>query len=486
MTQANLSFIHQEIPLSERWDLLNMMPISYQDFAEYAHLYGRMYGVVTGEERGISGPDGEKLRSFVANGCLRDALYRNLLTVSELTEQQLRYKLSERYLTIDIPWRGAEKLQGEVPAIEKVEVERNWYEIEEDNLVTLNYYTDEDITLFTDGNSLLARVPRALFVNPNWVYLYDETENKMLEIETGHARFAEKLGSDWVLPILTSVTAAADTDAVHAIHQRHLDVTFVTPDVSDLPEDGEIKPVYPDTNQIIPHEVITSGVNTTYRFPIYVLVDPAFADDDEAIIWRRFETYKFLEQFELRYVVEEAAYLELIWTEGDEQTVYQYDPVAEAVDPNDTLPRLHVVISDAMRGVLTLYANDSMVRDLTPYWRSACGCGTRKMPQSAVLRIPIKVNPTLLPPPQRGQLDTIREAILAKVAAELPVEDCGCSPTQIGYIYEQQKPYGKTYLNPYTGIEVISTDYGMRHGQRIYQMTLENVLLWRRPIRVGR
>jgi hypothetical protein len=485
MTKANLQFVHQELSLADRYDLLNMMPVSYEDFAAYTHLYGRMYGVITGEERGITGPDGEHLRGFVANACLRDALYRNLLTISEATEQKIGYKLSERYLTLDITWRGADKILSPVPGLERLEVTRNWYEIEDESaLVTINYYTEQDLILFEDAGVLIARVSRTLFANPAFVYLYDETEGKMLDIDKQHLRYAERDGGDWLLPIITNVTAAVVTDTVHAFHQRHLEITVIDPDTSTLPESGEIKPVYPGTNQIIPHEIINAeDGETTYRFPLYVLVNSDFADDDDAIIWRRFETYKFYDKFELRYVVEEAEYLQMIWTEGDEQTIYQYDPD----DPDEaTLPRLKAVISDAANGTIHLYANDYLLRDLMPYWYQACNCRDRKMPQSVTLRIPLKVNPDYLSARHKQQIDVGRTAIISKVAAELPMEDCGCSETQIGFIYEQQKPYGKTYLNPYTGIEVVSTDYGMRHGQRIYDQMMHDMLIWRRPIRVGR
>lgn len=478
MTKAELTY------LNATDEDINSLPVSYAYFAEFASLYGRAYGVVTGEERGITGPDDEQLEGFVANNCVRRALYQGLLRVSEAAEQQIGYKLGTRYQTVQPKgWRGSGKIIL-IPGLEAVEVDRNWYEIPAGNTFDLNYYAQENLTLFLDGSTVIARVDSSLFENPTHAYLKNITQgNKKLVVDKTHSRYAELDTGDWLLPLTTNVAAVAVTDTVHAFHQRYIWATVTKPDVSSLPTNGSIKPVYPGTNQIVEHTVISEDDTTvTYRFPVWVLVHPAFADEADAIQWQAFPTYKFYPSLELRYVVEEAAYLELVWTEGDDQYTYQYDPD----DPDAaTLPRLEAVIVDAETGIVHLYANDYLVQDLTPYWYCACSCRRTKMPEHITVRIPVKVTVAALGNRHRGQVDRIREAVIAKVAAELPVEDCGCK-NKVGYIKHQQDPYGNNYVNPFTGVEVVKTDYGNRHGQKTYDKVMEEVLIFRKPLRVGR
>lgn len=476
MSKANLTHLNatdQDI---------NMMPVSYAYFAEYASLYGRMYGVLTGDDRGLTGPDGEVLQSFVANNCIRRAIYQGLLRVSQEAEKAVGYKLSERYfVATPEAWRGEGKVLL-IPGIEAVEVEQNWYEIPEDNFVTLNYYAEENLTLEADGDLLFARISQTIFENPKFAILRNLSDNPQRRcfVDEAHPRYAEEDSGDWLLPLATNIVNVEIADIVSAYHLRDVTVVVTKPDISSLPEGGIIAPVYPGSNQAIPHEVVAEDdTEITYRFNVWVLVKPAFVD--ETVDWERFETRKLYSEIELRYVVEEPAYLRMVWTEGNDQYTYQYDPD----DPDaDDLPRLEVILAQPSRGIVHLYANDELICDLHPYWQRACGCKRQKMPESVALYIPIKVSVESLTAPYRGQVDQIREAILARVAAELPMENCGCK-NNVGFIAEQQREYGSAYMNPFTGVEVVKTDFGKRHGQRVYWEAMQKVRPFRKPVRVG-
>lgn len=458
---------------------INQLAVSYPYFAEKSHLYSRAYGMLTGEHRGITGPDEEHLRSYVVNDCLRREVVAGLWSVSNMAEKKIGYKLSDKYLvTSPEEWRGTAKV-ALYPGLEKLEVTLNYYDLETD--VTLNYWAQEGLTLYTDSGVVIARVDSEIFKNPSFAYLRNQTQgNKLIPIDKTHSLYGSKDGTDWLFPLTSNVVPSLVTDDINAYHTRYVTVTTLKPDISSYTEGGSIKPTYPDSDQIIPHRVVSETDSAiTYQFDVWVLIDPSF--QDETVDWQRFETYKLYESFSLRYVVEEPEYLTVIWTEGDDQYTYQYDPDDE--DAED-LPRLTAKIANHERGIVHLYANNKLLQDLTPYWHFICGGRRLKMPESLDVLIPVKTSVNALPERYSSQVDTIKEAILGKVAAELPVDDCGCRQ-DTGFIARQQGEYGNFYMNPFTGIEATKTSFGQRHGQQVYNQVMDEVQIYRTPIRVG-
>lgn len=475
--RADIRFLDAGRTDTEKYDLINMLPVRFEQFAVQSNLFGRAYGVITGEETGYSGPEGEKLRSFVLNRCVRSALYQKLLEQSRETERIIGYKLGERYLRLDEPYRGP-KIALPSPGATALEVQRSWYETE--LTAEIEFFLEEGVTLFDDDSVIIAKVDREIFENPKWAVLRKRADNKVLIIDETHARYAEIDGNDWLLPITRN--ALVDTE-VDAQHRRFVRCTLAKPlpDVEDLPEDALFVPVYPGTNQIIPHEVIDETEDEIiYQFDVWVLVAPGF--QNETVSWERFERYKFYQEIAFAYYAETACYARLIWGSGTEQVIYQYDPE----DPDAaTMPRLEVTLQDSARSIVHLNANCSLLSDLSPFWNWACGCRNRQMPQTVTLEICYKVEPEALPERLQSQIQDIQQGLIAKVAAELPTSDCGCPPPDVGFVTEMQFEYTHAYINHFTETHVVKREYGQLHGQWIYKAKLANKQIYRRPLRLA-
>lgn len=482
--KADVRYVRDGLSAQAKYDQINMMPVSYEEFATTSALFARAYGVITGEaQQGYTGPNRETLVSYVLNRCARSALYEQLLKTTQDLERLFGYKLSSRYMLLGEPWRG-NKIALPIPGATALEVERAWYYT--DLLVAPDYYIQEGITLFLDGDTLIARVSAELFENPKWAILRRRDNHKNLNQDTSHARYGEYDAGDWLIPLATNTVAVVLADTIDAAHRRYVRLTVPKPlpVIADLPADAVFTPVYPGSNQIIPHEVISEDDDEiVYQFEVWLLVNPAFAE--ETVNWESAkDIYKFYREITFAYYAEVPAYLELIWTSGTCTTVYQYDPD----DPDQaTLPRLTATLADSSKSIVHLKANNALVTDLDPYWRACCedDCGCDTMPLTVTLKLKYKVEPQALPARLYDQIDDLETAIVHRVAAELPTADCGCELPDMGFIYENQLPYQDSYSNPFTGVEIVKRKYGTLHGQMVYSEKLENKQVYRRPIRLG-
>lgn len=479
--KADVRYMRDGATAEEKYDWINMMPVSFEAFAVESDLQFRAYGVITGEDTGYTGTNAEELRSFVLNRCARGALYRKLMEVTQETERTIGYKLSSRYLEMREVWRG-EKIALPHPGATTLEVKRSWYYT--DFTAEINYYMQEGITLFLDGSTVIARVDASLFENPDWAILRRRDNKKKLVIDTGHARYAEYDAGEWLLPLATNTVNVVVGDDIDVQHRRYVRLTIAKPlpEADETPpDDATFTPVYPGTNQIIPHEVFSEDdTEIVYQFEVWQLVNAAFAE--ETANWERADLFKFYREIPFAYYAEVPEYLQLIWGQGKCKTIYQYDPD----DPDQAnLPRLEAVLMDSTRSIVHLKANNQLVSDLSPWWRAACPCECGTMPMTVTLVLPYKVEPQALPHNLYEQIDDIETAILHRAAAELPISDCACVMPNMGFVWENQQPYQKHSMNAFTGVEITEDRFGALHGTLVYKSKMLNKQLYRRRIKAG-
>lgn len=484
--QVNHNNFLPQLPEAVIWDAINDLSISYLQFAHKSSLYARAYGMINDSQFGLRDEHGSDWRELVLNDCMRNALYDLLYSVQQLTEQRLGFNLTEQFHVEEIVWPRDAKLQLKWPGIEAAELEQNWYTISNYGPFDLEPYVIKIAPLVVDddvNNTLrIAWVDSELVRNPDDVILRRADDDGALTLNKVHARYAKRVDKFWEIPIDDKIVSINDSD-VSVQHRQFVILTVLAADVSALPAGGTVHPVYAGTNQIIPLaqpvKILDDG-KLQYVFYAYTLIDPAFSL--ETVFWNRAEFYKLFEQIEFKYAVSEAAYVEFIWGEGDEETIYRFDPDLPATP---VLPRLHLLIANQEKSILNLYINDQLFCTLDQaqsIWTTCVSDKRLKMPENLRLRVHYKTNPNLLNGRYKGQLADANRAILNRTAARLPLEECGCK-MDIGFIAEQQKQYGTIIRNPITGIEISKVRFGQRHGEILYTDFLDNAIGYSRVIR---
>lgn len=452
----------------QAYEVLNTMAVDFLEFSEKSSLYARMYGVLTGAEEG-----NEELKDLVANSCLRTSLMDLLYEVQTDAEMRAGYPLADRFHEEFFAVIVNRKMQTTYPGIEEFNVERVWYPLDgyDEQAVTFNVITDAVIEL--DSGVHYVQMPVDVVGDPLSTY-------SRLRSDGGAFTYAatpivERVSGTpdhWKVPIDTSKKTYTSGEVdVQDRSYVYVDITTPTLEVGQ-----NLEPVYPGSNQIIPQakpmETPSVGVSR-YWFHPYSLVLSQF--DQRTVNLRIPETYKLYPKIEFRYWVSEDFFLELVVTQGDTVTTYQFDPSAdpqvsgvraELIDPEHGI--FHIVVDPGFSIVSCL---SGLVTPLIPY--------------SATFKVKYKTSPSSLEAKYRNQIVGISRAIVQRVASELPLEGCYC-PITAGYIKYQQTVMGSKTTNLFTGYQVDKLEYGNKLGQIAYATFMNQILYYRPLTRVGK
>jgi hypothetical protein len=457
-------------PPADLWNQVNSLGLTYLQFAHATHYHSRLYGVLTDKEEGLKHRDDvTTLRSFVVNNCVRDALYRLLFSIQESTEKRAGFNTAVRYHyeEQDFPYYG--KWQTHWPGVATMNVRPAWTTIESLEEVELDPYIERAITVV--GSPPIASITRLLSPNPKDVFLRNEATGAAYTIDEGVSPLRD--GANWKLQLANNVTAWNNTDVVGVQNKGLMKVTVTVP---TLPTGATLHAVYPGTNQIIPYArdpVDAGGGETTFFFYPYTLIDPAFYLEEPAADLVKGEFYKFLEFIQFKYVTEVATPFEVVWGADTNEFVYTLPD-----DPVETR------IVDPAEGVVqTQYGSDLFSWEKFHQIYPGAGCFSDHIPRQTVkLRYWYKTDPMKLREVLYKQIDSIREAMLYRVAAELPMKDCGCD-VDLGFIAAQQEMVATVTVNTVLKIEEHQFRYGQLLGQQRYEAVMKSVLTHQRLVR---
>jgi hypothetical protein len=457
MTAIDPNTQFTDLPTPEaRWQEANSLFLSYHDFAVGSHLWDRMYGVISHLRE--SAP----LEEFNTNICVREALWKVLREVTRNAEKAVGFNFSPMYhvSTIPFPWESFHRTAW--PGIEAVDVIETW--VDHNLTVALSPFILNPVPM-TVTTETYATIPRSLVGNPNELILRRESDYGTYKI-----RSVRLNGTDWELTLdVKTIPYDALSDVVVAQHAKFCYVDVTLPTMT-----GELYPVYSDTNQMIPqakpYEDQGGGIRRYWFYP-YAMVDPAFLVDEVNLTSGEF--YKLLQSVEFREL------------QTTEQKARLYKRCIQEsctdCDCEDVVYQMTTNIVNAAKGILAFTLDGKLTYDpdLDEWVLSSEVCPTIDKDTKSTYELVFyyKTNPQNLSESHAEDLANMQRAILHKVAAELPVRDCGCALT-LGFIFEAQQTYGKM-TRTFGGDTIVSTNYGDRHGQHVYREIINNVRVYR-------
>lgn len=420
--------------------IINSLSVDIYEFSKIACMEGRAYGVKTLCDE----------CDYDLNTCVRNNLIKALVAAQGLAESELGYNITPRYHTQEITsWRGA-KIQTDFPGIESVNVMQEFSEIVDFGPFDISPYMIEDIEITQDisGNFCVAHVDATLITNPSKVIIRDENNRIYPQsIETGYPR---KEAGEWLIPLSPkTMNPACDSELQFNVqHCMYMILETAIPVC-----DGDLVPVYPGTNQIIPMakplETI-DGTPDTYRwwFHPWVLVDEAFYGEEVDL--SAADLYKLMQTIEFRCIEEvECAPVVTYMTQCDACEFPTYEDVS--VDAAD------IRIVNAKNGILRISLN---------HCAECTGHAVK-------VRFCYKTNPLYVN--MREEILYIKDAIAHLAASELPLTNCGCTVPSDSFIGRAMSAYVDIRINPVTGETVTNTKYGNLHGQVLFKEKLSKV-----------
>lgn len=448
------------------WESVNSLAVDYHYFAMGSSLYSKAYGVITDY---AETPE-EDLRTAVLNACMRSALYETLFSAHAEAEKVLGHTLTSRYATERFTLHSP-ILKGmtELPAVRAMNVKKVWY-TPDSSIVPITPYTETGLSWGRVDGIPVVTVPVSAMPNPNSGQL---RRIDALGADTGALRIREDVyptreGSNWKLQI--AERNGNLTDGVNTISLVNFNMIQIeVPIPAGSPDNANFCLVYPDTNQVIPSlsKPVVTDTTLTFQVYLYALVDPAFRNETINLVAGQF--YKLLTEVQLKYWVEEPASPVVYWHK---------DGVLQSVDTvsvtntltNQEMGLFHLVLDNFNNGYPRFYFDVNQLQ---------VPSGTL---DSLEVEISYVVDPNYLPSKYRAQIPSARNAILYKVAAELPVGDCGDGDANLfTFLEDARASYTKSYVTSGGG-EVHHMKYGQRHGQVLFDTWLSNCLHFSRPI----
>lgn len=453
---ASFSFTDQE-----RWAIVNSLAMNYFQFARISSLYHRAYGVLTDADEGINA-----YSDTVLNNCVREELERELVRRQIDTEMYLGYNLTERYhdeedmelplnRLVYLPW----------PGIESLNVAHSWSDISTGE--TVSFYIAENVSVAVVDGRYQVTVPISVAPNPYDIFLRRNSDFHKYEIDW--SRSPVKSGTDWILTIDTTKTVYNGTDQINVQHKKHILLEYTFADEDEL---NSASIMYPGTEEKVPVlNTVVDGLTVTYYLPIYALVDQAFAYSDRVVDLRQEQFFKLYDTVDILGSTETAltgvtVTERYIDTDGTNAT-QTYTVNAAIMNKESSLIRLEV---------------DPIETDIS--------CRPDSPTTRRSIRVQYKTDPENLDPQYRKHVNSLGKAIGDKIAANLPLQSCGCdligANTQQkkngGWIGEMQEEFPhvkETLIGKSAHIEP-----GRRRGDYNYHEKMKTAPVYRAPFSI--
>lgn len=461
---------------------INEMPVPALNFAVMSSLFHRFYGVLNGsndgERQAVQDPgiDNTSMTPdrYILNACARYAYPRIANSVLSELESVVGYHLTPRYVTETIPFQSSHhKLISQYPGVERLNVGRVWTTLPDLQEVEVYPFVQELTTAdntvvypFGDGGlTPAARVSDQLVKNPNDVIIRNESGAIFPWFSDSGHMLSRTLGSYWQLPLAVNRRAYSGEDLL-VQHKKFVYVDILAP---TLPTGATIYPVYPGSTQIIPQakpmQIVIDGDDTLWRFWFYVytLVHPDFVS--ETVDLQVGEFYKLYPFISFKYAMDTTVDPQLVVTYGDEEIVL-------TPDEDTAYPKLTLV--NQAYGIF--HFNYDSCANFIDRW-----CKCHDTPETIMLRYSYKTNPDFLPDRYKNQIGRLLDAAAARIAADLPTEDCGCD-VPWGFIKEKKGALPHQTFSDVSGNVIDRFRYGTAFGQLEYANMLANAARYSRPV----
>lgn len=424
---------------------VNQLPVSLLDFALISGMRNRVYGVrVFGDEE-----------CGDATCCLNDVARQSIWRILFNVQQNL---MARKRITAGIAYFQETKLIDSLTsvirtsfgAVEKVDVKQEFVFVA--NLM-LSPYIVEDVVLQTGTNGVEAVFSSTIVDNPNRVILRDPQTLEQYSWDRSYslAHYPARDGYEWVM--LCPQHIQVDDQ----LSLQHYDYMIAELDVVSGISIDDLVVLHPSTYQILPfakppEEVISDGV-MKWRFWFYswTLTKPEFDNDPPDLVAGEFhKLYATLELFR-KTEVEAVPYAK----------VQSYENCTNEMEIKTVNGSCEIIDSFAGMVKFTEIANDTIGKRYNLHYY-------------------YKVNPLSVENIFMHSTEELKRAIVAKTAATIDLESCGCLLPQEGnplsnYITKMQQTYTKEYISPITGAVAVNYLYGNKHGDLLFAEMMKSL-----------
>lgn len=450
--------------------LANNMAVKPDYFAELSCEGDRLFGLVTNCKRETC----QNTCETVLNGCARKNLWQYAYMVQQELEATLHWTLSPRYIRETLPWDGHSRLQLTFGGVE--ELFRTETATIVDSDIIYNPYVDQTTVLAVPGQSYTeVLISQSYLSMPEGVMMRNPATGKSWAYSEipGYPEL-RTVGPDkfWAIAIPGQFATAGDTVDILDCKWGYIDTTDFDPDIEC---DGELAIVYQDSVQKIPIEKIVGDrwyINHRY------MVRVEYQGDE--IDLTKFQIHKLYDVVDVG-CFDEACELITIRKKC-------VGTVMECACEPDTVP-CEIVEADACATVVNSKAgiieitevevitddNGDPVLDASgcPTFRQKTDCAECAYYQPYEVIVPYKTNPAQSGISNTSAVETLRQAIAARVAAEVNLVDCGCN-VECGF-FKAMRVETNTTIFSQSGATVVALRYGNKIGQMRFAEAIENV-----------
>jgi hypothetical protein len=442
--------------------IANYMAVTPDYFAEVSCEGDRLFGVVTVCPRETC----EETCETVLNACARKTLWQYLYMVQQELEATLHWTLDKRYITETLPWDGKNPLQLTMGGLDELMVVETYERLDEN--LAYNPYVDHVTALATAGTHTEVEINTEYINRPEGVMLIDANGSALswvnMQQVPGYPRIRDVLGvPHWVLAIPGQDANPGDEFDVLDCEWGYVDISTV----EDCTTEGdEWSLVYDDTVQKIP--IVKE---TTDRYYIYHrnMVRQEYQGD--TIDLTQLELHKLVTTVDVGCFGEAC---ELV-------TIRRQCKSTDTDCECDTVP-CNVVEADGCATILNAKAGIIRIDEVIvetestgrecPTYRQKTDCD---LTQGSIFEVTVsyKTDPASAGIDMTSAVETLRRAIVSRVAAEVPLVNCGCE-VECGFFKEMRHEADVTTFTR-GGTTVVALRFGNKTGQKVYAKALEAV-----------
>jgi len=444
----------------------NQLPVNLLDFALISQMRHRVYGVR------IFGIDADEEGTFLTDNA-RNEIWRTLFNVQQNLLAKKRITAAPIYLTETTLLNPSSRaFTARFGAIESANV------VETLTLVTnltLSPFITSSVTLTDAGDFVEARFDKTLVLNPQRVMLRHATTHAQMPWQL-RAGYPQIDGDDWVMACGDTVTS----DGISTVLQDYEYMIAETAAVDGVDID-DLVVLHPNSQQILPFAKPPEVVGDNWRFWFYswTLSKPEFSRDMVDLVEGEF--YKLYTSLPLYKRVE-----------SEELATVYIQPVfnAGSTTPMEDTTALAICrVIDHQAGVLQYGEVVEVTPETDPptYKYNLVGSPYGKRYK---IKCYYKVNPDYEGGLLNISTEEVRKAIVAKVAADIPIElRTRYWGTVLDghedYITQMQKKYTSEYISPVSGALAVNLKYGSKEGDYIFAEMLGNLSFRPRGLMLG-
>lgn len=440
---------------------VNQLPVRLLDFVVMTGLKNRGYGVRTW------GDPTNWERDWL-NDCARIHLWRLLYAEQQNLFSAKRITLVPTYHVEEHTYTPGQGITLKFPYVSAVNVTRTF--VEEDEIV-LSPYLESSINVTPVATFFEAEVPKTVIHNIQKVWFREDDTHENAPVQYLRKPIAERGypytdGTNWAFALGNDVSGAS------VVHAQDSDYTHVDIDPIADHTINEVVFMHPDQDQeliqALSPQSVTVGATPKWRFWFYywMMKRPEYSDMQVDLS----------EESPFRYFYETVRYG--YYTETETPGKIYAHATDCAPDP---------LVDPSYDFFLKLIKGDDGVALGNPVKLNA-DTGDYELNTEQVEGVPYKIRVYYKTDIQKFDLyvagiEYIKQAIIAKVAANLPLEECDCGFSENNYITRMREDLPEIIPVPFAQ-PLANYKYGRRRGDQEYAHLLQHISVKGRRLRL--